>query len=89
MRNSKVIVFIDRAALKHLLKKTDSKPCLIRWVFLLQEFDLENKDKSGMDNVLADHLSRLGPEVTPSEELLIDDFSPDDQLLAIPHQATP
>jgi len=59
--NSKVIVFTNHAALKHLMKKNDSKPCLIRWVILLQESDLEIKDKSGMENVVANHLSRLGP----------------------------
>ena len=87
--NSKVIIFIDHAALKHLMKKSDSKPRLIRWVLLLQEFDLEIKDKAGFANVVADHLSRLGPEVTPREELHIDDSFPDEQLLAISHQATP
>jgi len=42
---SKVIVYTDHAALKHLLDKKDAKPCLIRWISLLQEFDLEIKDK--------------------------------------------
>ena len=32
--NSKVIVFTDHAALKHLRKKFDSKPRLIPWVLL-------------------------------------------------------
>jgi len=32
--NSKVIIFIDHTTLKHLLNKSDSKPCLIRWVLL-------------------------------------------------------
>jgi len=69
------------------MKKTDSKPCFIRWALLLQEFDLEIKDKSEMENSVVAHLSCLGPEVTPSEELPIDDSFPDDQLLAISHQA--
>ena len=42
---SKVIVYTNHAALKHLLDKKDAKPCLIRWISLLQEFDLEIKDK--------------------------------------------
>jgi len=43
---SHVIVFTDHAALKYLLKKAESKPRLIRWMLLLQEFDLDIRDKS-------------------------------------------
>jgi len=50
---------------------------------------LEIKDKAGLASVVADHLSRLGPEATPREEIPIDDSFPDEQLLAISHQATP
>ena len=39
---TKVIVYTDHAALKYLLTKKDAKPRLIRWILLLQEFDLEN-----------------------------------------------
>ncbi|CAM8951355.1 unnamed protein product [Rhodiola kirilowii] len=42
---SKTIVFTDHAAIKYLLSKKDSKPRLIRWILLLQEFDIEIKDK--------------------------------------------
>ncbi|KAI5343277.1 hypothetical protein L3X38_011153 [Prunus dulcis] len=38
---SKVIVYSDHAALSFLLTKQDAKPSLIRWILLLQEFDLE------------------------------------------------
>jgi len=38
---SKVIVYIDHAALKFLLKLVDSKPRLIRWILLLHKFDIE------------------------------------------------
>ncbi|GKB76609.1 reverse transcriptase domain-containing protein [Tanacetum coccineum] len=37
----------------------DVKPRLIRWVLLLQGFDIEIKDKKGAKNLAADHLSRL------------------------------
>nr|GEV28051.1 reverse transcriptase domain-containing protein [Tanacetum cinerariifolium] len=39
--------------------KQDSKPRLIRWVLLLQEFDIIICDKKGTENLAADHFSRL------------------------------
>ncbi|GKA82206.1 reverse transcriptase domain-containing protein, partial [Tanacetum coccineum] len=44
---SKTIVNSDHSALKHLFKKQDAKPRLIRWILLLQEFDIDIKDKKG------------------------------------------
>ena len=54
---SKVIIYTDHAAIKYFLNKADSKPRLIRWIMLLQEFDLVIRDKKGFENVVADHLS--------------------------------
>ena len=48
------------------MEKKDANPRLVRWVLLLQEYDLEIKNKKGSDNVIADHLSRL--EKTAKEE---------------------
>ncbi|GJY33948.1 reverse transcriptase domain-containing protein [Tanacetum coccineum] len=44
---SKTIVHTDHSALRHLFKKQDAKPRLIRWILLLKEFDIEIKDRKG------------------------------------------
>ena len=55
-----IIVFTDHSALKYLLTKQNAKARLIRWVLLLQEFNLQIKDNKGVENVVVvDHLSRL------------------------------
>ena len=37
---SHVVIHTDHLAIKCLMAKKDAKPRLIRWVLLLQEFDL-------------------------------------------------
>jgi hypothetical protein len=59
-----------------LLTKKDVKPRLIRWILLLQEFDLEIKYKKGVENSVADHLSRMYFE--KAQELPINDAMRDD-----------
>jgi hypothetical protein len=46
--NSKVIVYTDHAAIKYLLAKKEAKQRLIRWILLLQKFDVEIRDKKGV-----------------------------------------
>ncbi|GJR27373.1 reverse transcriptase domain-containing protein [Tanacetum coccineum] len=42
---SKSIVYTDHLALKYLLAKQDAKPRLLRWILILQEFDVIIRDK--------------------------------------------
>ncbi|GKA47789.1 reverse transcriptase domain-containing protein, partial [Tanacetum coccineum] len=81
---SKTIVYTDHSALKYLFSKQDAKPRLIRWVLLLQGFDIEIKDKRGAENLAADHLSRLeNPDLgTFTEEEIADEF-PDEHLMVL------
>ncbi|GJY89695.1 DNA-directed DNA polymerase [Tanacetum coccineum] len=56
---SKTTVYTDHSALKYILTKQDAMPRFLRWVLLLQEFDVAIRDKKGAENLAADHLSRL------------------------------
>ncbi|RVW63668.1 Transposon Tf2-8 polyprotein [Vitis vinifera] len=77
-----IIVFIDHSALKYLLTKQDVKARLIRWILLLQEFDLQIRDKKGVENVVADHLSRLAIAHN-SHVLPINDDFPEESLMLL------
>ena len=60
--------------------KANSKPRLIKWILLHQEFDLVIKDKKGSENVVADHLSKLVNEEVTLKEAEIKDEFPDEFL---------
>ena len=80
----KVVVYTDHAAIRYLLHKKDAKPRLIRWILLLQEFDLEIRDKKGCENVVADHLSRLTQGTLMEDDVIpLRECFPDEQLWVI------
>ncbi|XP_022869587.1 uncharacterized protein LOC111388987 [Olea europaea var. sylvestris] len=77
---SKIIVYTDHATLKYLLTKKNAKPRLIRWVLLLQEYDIEIRDNKGTENVVTDHLSKL--DLGETEDLVdINEIFPNEQML--------
>ena len=85
---SKVIIYLDHVALKYLFSKKDAKSCMIQWILLPQEFNIEIRDKKVSKNVVADPLSRMTMDY-------IDDASPisetflDEQLMHIAYNPTP
>ncbi|GKF11638.1 reverse transcriptase domain-containing protein [Tanacetum coccineum] len=87
---SKSIVYTDHSALKYLMNKQDAKPRLLRWVLLLQEFDIIIRDKKGSENLAADHLSRLdNPHKDVLENKDINEHFPLETLGVISNGNTP
>ena len=80
---SHVIIHTDHAEIKYLMSKKEAKPRLIRWVLLLQEFDLEIKYKKGCDNVIADHLSRVERSTAEEEKVILTENFLDEQLFKV------
>src|SRR3954471_11228439 len=63
------------------MNKKDAKPRLIRWVLLLQEFDLHIVDRKGEGNHVADHLYRM--ENIPLDPIPINDSFANEQLAVV------
>ncbi|KAK1619208.1 hypothetical protein QYE76_024725 [Lolium multiflorum] len=84
--DSKVTIHTDHAAIRYLMTKKDAKPRLIRWVLLLQEFDLHIVDRKGADNPVADNLSRL--ENIAYDPVPVNDSFPNEQLAVIKSRST-
>ncbi|GJW08736.1 reverse transcriptase domain-containing protein [Tanacetum coccineum] len=62
----------------------DAKPRLIRWVLLLQGFNIEIKDEKGVGNLVTDHLLRLeNPNMGELVEDEITDKFPDEHLMIL------
>ena len=80
---SHVIIHTNHTTIKYLMAKKDAKPRLIRWVLVLQEFDLDIKDKKGSDNVIADHSSRLEKPREDERGIELEENFPDEHLFQV------
>ena len=85
MVGSDIIIFTYHSALKYMLTKQNAKARLIIWVLLLQEFNLQIKDKKGVEHVVADHLSRLTTIAHNTHNPPINDEFPKESLLLVEH----
>lgn len=74
-------VHTDHATIRYLRNKPDVNARIIRWLLLLQQFDLTIVNKPGKENVVVDFLSRL--DLPAGEEGMVDDQMPDEHLFAI------
>ncbi|GJV11184.1 reverse transcriptase domain-containing protein [Tanacetum coccineum] len=65
---SKSIVYTDHSA-KYLFAKKDAKPRLMRWILLLQEFDINHSDGGvhGQEAIISSKLTMKGTPEGPSE----------------------
>jgi hypothetical protein len=61
---------------------------LLRWILLLQEFDIVIQNKKGSENVVTNHLSRLTVDYTEDTSPISESF-PDEQLMQIAHNPAP
>ncbi|KAJ9565994.1 LOW QUALITY PROTEIN: hypothetical protein OSB04_001960 [Centaurea solstitialis] len=89
LMGTKVTIHTDHAAIKYLISKKDAKPRLIRWILLLQEFDLEIVDRKGINNQVADHLSRLEKQDNSEPGTDICETFPDEKIFAIKQLSIP
>ena len=81
MTGYQTFIHTDHATIRYLMNKPDVNDRIIRWLLLLQQFDLTIVDKPSKENVVADFLSRL--DLPAGEEGTVDDQMLDEQLFAI------
>ena len=81
--SSEVTLYMNHATIRYLMMKMEAKPRLIRYVLLLQEFDMEIKDKRGSENVVAGHLSCLESNKGIEDPIEIEESFSDEQLLVM------
>lgn len=67
----KVIIYKDYYALKYLLANKEAKLRLLRWILLLQEFNLEIRKEKSTKDLVVDHLSRIEPKDGDAESLVL------------------
>ena len=79
---SDIVIFTDHSALKYLLTKQNSKARLIIWFLLLQDFNIQIRDRKGVENVVVDHLSRLTIAHNTHNPPIFDEF-PEESLLTV------
>ena len=71
----------NHATIRYLINKPDVNAHIIRWLILLQQFDLTIFDKQGKENVVVDFLSKL--DSLAGEERVVDDQLLDEHLFSI------
>ncbi|XP_031099728.1 uncharacterized protein LOC116003929 [Ipomoea triloba] len=81
LKNAMVIIHTDHAAIRFLMSKPEAKPRLIRWILLLQEFDVTIVDRKGVENSAADHLSRLDNEKGQDTTGEVNEYFPEEKLM--------
>ena len=70
-----VVFFVNHMVIKYLVNKAELSGRLVRWVFLLEEFDYTVEYKPDRIHLQADHLSRLLEQIgkSPVDDRLVDD----------------
>jgi len=76
-----IFVHTNHATIKYLMNKPNVNARIIRWLLLLQQFDLTIIDKPGKENVVAEFLSRMN--LPAGEEGMVDDYLPEEHLFSI------